>query len=153
MKIISQNKKALFNYQVIEKFQAGISLLGQEVKSIKTRGVNLEGSYIVIRNNEVFWIGCKISPYQPKNAPKDFNPERARKLLLKKEEIKYLIGKSKEKSLTMIPLMVYTKNDRIKIEFGIVKSKKKFNKKEVIKKREIEKEIERELKTKIRLRG
>jgi SsrA-binding protein len=146
MRVLAKNKKAYFNYEILEKFDAGISLLGQEVKSIKTMGVNLAGSYVVIKNNEVFWIGCKVAPYQPKNAPPDYNPERSRKLLLKKSEIKYLIGKSQQKGLTLIPLKIYTKDSQIKLEFGLVRGRKKFNKKELIKKREAEREIRRVLK-------
>ncbi|KPJ57489.1 SsrA-binding protein [Parcubacteria bacterium DG_74_2] len=146
MKILAENKKAYFNYEILERFEAGISLIGQEVKSIKTRGVNLAGSYVVLRNEEVFWIGSHIHPYQPKNAPADYNPERWRKLLLKKSEIKHLIGKSKQKGLTLIPLRVYTKYRKIKLEFAIAKGKKKFDKRELIKKREAEKEIRRALK-------
>ncbi|NCO80339.1 SsrA-binding protein SmpB, partial [bacterium] len=129
-----------------EKFEAGVSLIGQEVKSLKTRGVNLAGSYVIIKDSEVFWIGAKISPYQPKNAPPDYNPERSRKLLLKKSEIQYLIGKAKQKGLTLIPLRVYTKNGKIKLEFGIAKGRRKFDKRELIRKREIERELKRELK-------
>jgi len=146
MRIISENKKAYFNYRILEKFEAGISLLGQEVKSIKTRGINLAGSYVIARNEEIYWVGVKISAYQPKNAPPDYNPERSRKLLLKKSEIRYLIGKSREKGLTLMPLKVYTKDGKIKIEFGIAKGKKKFDKRELIKKKETEREIERTLK-------
>lgn len=149
MKILAENKKAYFNYEILERFEAGISLIGQEVKSIKTRGVNLAGSYVVLRDEEVFWIGSHIHPYQPKNAPADYNPERWRKLLLKKSEIKYLIGKSKQKGLTLIPLRVYTKYRKIKLEFAIAKGKRKFDKRELIKKREAEKEIQRALKRKI----
>lgn len=146
MRVLAENKKAYFNYQILEKFEAGVSLIGQEVKSLKTRGVNLAGSYVIIRDSEVFWIGAKISPYQPKNAPPDYNPERSRKLLLKKSEIQYLIGKAKQKGLTLIPLRVYTKNGKIKLEFGIAKGRRKFDKRELIRKREIERELERELK-------
>jgi len=146
MKVLAENKKAYFNYEILEKFEAGISLIGQEVKSIKTKGVNLAGSYVVVRNEEVFWIGAQVPPYQPKNAPPDYQPERSRKLLLRKSEIKHLIGKSQQKGLTLIPLKVYNKNGKIKFEFGIAKGKKEYNKKELIKKREIEREIERELK-------
>jgi len=146
MKILAENKKAYYNYEILEKFEAGISLIGQEVKSLKTRGVNLAGSYVVIKNEEVFWIGAKIPPYQPKNAPSDYEADRSRKLLLQKEEIKRLVGKSKEKGLTLIPLMVYTKKGKIKLEFGLAKGKKKFDKRELIKKQEIERSIERELK-------
>lgn len=147
MKTIIENKKAYFNYEILEKFEAGISLIGQEVKSIKTRGVSLTGSYVVLKDNEVFWIGINIPPYQPKNAPKDYNPARTRKLLLKKSEIKYLIGKTRQKGLTLVPLRIYTKNGKIKLEFGIAKGKKKADKRESIKKREVEREIQKELKT------
>lgn len=146
MKTLAENKKAYFNYEILEKFEAGVSLIGQEVKSIKTRRVNLAGSYVILKDEEVFWIGADIPPYQPKNAPLDYNPQRSRKLLLKKSEIKYLIGKSKQKGLTLIPLKLYTKNGKIKLEFAIVKGKKKFDKRELINRREIEREIKRELK-------
>jgi len=146
VKVLAENKKAYFNYQILEKFEAGISLIGQEVKSIKTRGVNLAGSYVIVKDEEVFWVGAKISPYQPKNLPPDYNPERSRKLLLKKSEIKYLIGKTKQKGLTLIPLRVYTKRGKIKLEFGIAKGLKKVDKRELIKKREVERELKRELK-------
>ncbi len=82
MGVLAENKKAYFNYQILEKFEAGISLIGQEVKSLKTRGVSLAGSYVVLKDEEVFWLGAKIPPYQPKNAPKDYDPLRNRKLLL-----------------------------------------------------------------------
>jgi SsrA-binding protein len=146
VRVLAENKKAYYNYQILEKFEAGISLVGQEVKSIKTGGMNLAGTYVVVKNTEVFWVGAKIVPYQPKNLPSDYNPERSRKLLLKKSEIKYLIGKARERGLTLIPLRIYTKNRRIKLEFGVGKGKKKFDKRELIKKREAERVIERVLK-------
>ena len=146
MKTFAENKKVYFNYQILEKFEAGMVLIGTEVKSIKSGRINLVGSYVIIKNEEVYLIGAKIPPYQPKNAPPDYNPERLRKLLLKKSEIKYLIGKSKQKGLTLMPLRVYTKRGKIKLEFGIVKGKKKFDKRELIKKRETEREIRRALK-------
>jgi len=152
MVVLAENKKAYFNYQILEKFEAGISLIGQEVKSIKTRGLNLAGSYVVLKGLtkserlEAFWIGAKISPYQPKNTPSSYNQERTRKLLLKRTEINYLIGKTKQKGLTLIPLQIYTKNGKIKLEFGVAQGKKKFDKRELIKKREVKKEIERTLK-------
>lgn len=146
MKILAENKRAYFNYQILEKFEAGISLIGQEVKSIKSGRISLAGSYVIIKNGEAFWIGANIHPYQPKNIPKDYNPERSRKLLLKKSEINYLIGKAKQKGLTLIPLRVYTKRGKIKLEFGIAKSLKKVDKRELIKKREIERGLKRELK-------
>lgn len=143
---IIENKKVFFDYEILEKFEAGISLIGQEVKSIKSGKISLKGAYVVVKDEEIFLIGCHIPAYQPKNAPLDYNPEKSRKLLLKKSEIKYLIGKTKERGLTLIPLRVYTKRNLIKLEFGIVKRKKKFDKKETIKKRETEREIRRILK-------
>lgn len=146
MTTLANNKKVYYNYEILEKFEAGISLNGQEVKALKTRGVNLAGSWVVTRNGEFFWIGANIPPYQPKNAPQNYNPERSRKLLLTKKEIKYLIGKTKQKGLTLIPLKVYTKKGKIKLEFGIGKGKKKADKRELIKKREAQRQIEQELK-------
>ncbi len=122
-------------------------LTGQEVKSMKLGRANLYGSYVVLRAGEIWLIGSSVPPYQPKNAPKDYNPERARKLLLTRQERRYLIGKSEQKGLTLIPLRLYTKQGLIKLEFGVGRGKKKSGKKEVIKKREAQREIERELKT------
>lgn len=147
MKVFAENKKAYFNYEILEKFEAGLVLIGQEVKSIRGGRINLAGSYVVPQNSELFLIGSHIPPYQPKNAPPDYNPERSRKLLLKKSEINYLIGKSQQKSLTLIPLLVYTNDGEIKLEFGVARGKKKFDKRETIKRREAEREIERTLKT------
>jgi len=147
MKVLAENKKAYFDYQILDKLEAGIALQGQEVKALKTRGVNLAGSYVTIKDEEAFWVGATIPPYQPKNAPSDYEPGRSRKLLLRKDEIKTLLGKSRERRLTLMPLRVYTKNAKIKLEFGIAKGKKKADKREAIKKRDIQKDIERELKS------
>lgn len=146
MKTINENKKAYFNYEILEKFEAGIFLTGQEVKSIKLGRINLAGSYVTIQDEEAFLIGTTIPPYQPKNCPSDYNPERSRKLLLKKSEIRHLIGKSKERGLTLIPLRVYTRKGKIKLEFGVAKGKKKFDKREKIKKKETDRQIRRALK-------
>lgn len=148
MKVLAENKKAYFKYEILEKFEAGVVLIGQEVKSIKSGRINLAGSYVVIRDEGPYLIGCHIPAYQPKNAPPDYNPERSRKLLLRKSEIKYLIGKSKQKGLTLVPLRVYTKRGNIKIEFAVVRGKKKVDKRELIKKREVEREMRRALKEK-----
>ena len=144
-KILAQNKKALFNYEILEKFQAGIVLNGQEVKSIKLGRMQIAGSFVVLKRNEVFLIGANVPAYQPKNAPADYNPQRNRKLLLKKQEIKHILGKKTQKNLTLTPLKVYTKNGKIKIEFALARGKRKADKREVIKKREAKKEIARQL--------
>lgn len=148
MKTLVENKKALFRYQILDKFKAGIVLQGLEVKSIKAGRITLSGAFVILKREEVFLIGANVPPYQPKNAPKDYNPQRSRKLLLKKTEIKQLIGLSAQKGLTMVPLRVYTDRGKIKIEFGIARGKKKFDKREEIKKREVEREIRRALKKK-----
>jgi len=143
MKVLAENKKVYFNYQILEKFEAGISLIGQEVKSIKSGKVSLVGSYVVLKGEEVYLVGATIPPYQPKNAPSNYNPERSRKLLLKKTEIKNLIGKVKQKGLTLMPLKLYTKNGKIKLGFAVAKGKRKVDKREQIKKREFERQKER----------
>jgi len=145
-KVITENKKALFDYQVLEKFKAGIVLRGFEVKAIKSGKINIRGSFVVFKGDELFLIGANIPPYQPANTPKTYNPEASRKLLLKKSEIKSLIGKAKQKGLTMIPLKVYTDKGKIKVEFALCRHKKKIDKREKIKKREAEREIRRQLK-------
>ncbi len=147
MEILADNKKAYFNYTILEKFEAGIALLGTEVKSIRAGHMGLTGAYVVVdRNGEVSLVGANISAYQPKNAPADYRPDRSRKLLLRKKEIDYLIGKSHQKGLTFIPLRVYNKKGIIKLEFCIGKGKKEFDKREAVKERDTKREIERELK-------
>lgn len=139
--IITTNKRAYFDYEILETYESGIELKGFEVKSIKNGRINLAGSYAIVKNNEIWLLNADIPPFQPKNAPLDYNSKRTRRLLLKKEEIKNLIGKIHEKGLTLAPLKVYTKYGKIKIEIGLAKSRKKSDKRELIKKREIKKEI------------
>lgn len=146
MAVLAENKKAHYDYKIAETYEAGLVLIGQEVKSIKTGHISLKGSYVVIKNNEVFLIGANIPPYQPKNAPGNYEAERSRKLLLTKSEIKSLIGKSKQKGLTLVPLKVYTKKGKIKMEFALAYGKKAHDKREKIKKKEFQREKERLLK-------
>jgi SsrA-binding protein len=148
MAVLATNKKAKYNYEILEKFIAGIQLIGQEVKSIKSGKVSLTGAFVVQKNGEIFLIGAQVPSYQPKNAPKNYSPQRSRKLLLKKAEIKGIIGKTRQKGLTMVPLMMYTQRGKIKVEFAIVKGRKKSDKREKIKKRETEREIKRAMKEK-----
>ena len=140
MNIFTENRKANFNYEILEKYQAGLVLLGQEVKSIKMGMVGLSGSYVMFRSNELYLVGCHIPPYQPKNAP-EYLPERERKLLLTKREILYLQGKISQKGLTFVPLKIYTKNGRIKLEFALARLIKKVDQRQVIKKREAKREM------------
>ena len=146
MKPLAENKKAYFNYEIKERFEAGLVLQGHEVKSIKAGRINLAGSYIVFKDNEVYLLNSSVPPYQPKNAPANYDPTRLRKLLLNRSEIKYLVGKSQQSGLTLMPLRVYTKKGKIKLEFGLAKGRKEVNKKELLQKRSVDREIERELK-------
>jgi len=141
-----ENRKARFNYEILEKYETGIELLGTEVKSVRGGQMSLEGAFVIVRGGEVFLINANIPPYQPKNAPKDYDPLRNRKLLLTKKEIAKLAGSEKNKSLTIVPISVYNKGRKIKMEIALVKGKKKFDKRETIKKRETDREIRREYK-------
>ena len=145
MKILSENRKAFYEYNILEKFEGGLVLLGQEVKSIKTGHINLSGSYIIIKQEEPFLVGTKVPPYQPKNMKSDYNEERDRKVLLTKKEITHLLGKSKQKGFSLIPLQIFEKNGKVKIAFGLAQGKKKHDKKEKIKRRDIERETRRDL--------
>lgn len=142
----AENRKAFHDYEIIEKYEAGVVLEGHEVKAVKTGKISIVGSYVRISSNEASLIGAIISPYQPKNTPKDYDPQRTRKLLLNKKEITGLIGKSKERGLTIVPLRVYDKRGKIKLEVGLAKARKKYDKREVIKKKEEKRKIERVLK-------
>lgn len=142
----AENKKAWHDYEIIESFESGIVLEGHEVKAVKIGKMSIFGSYVKISGGEAFLVGATVSPYQPKNTPKNYDPQRTRKLLLNKKEIAGLIGKSKERGLTIVPLKAYNKKGRIKIEIGLAKARKKHDKREVIKKKEEERKIERTLK-------
>lgn len=142
----AENRKVYFNYEILEKYEAGIELLGVEVKSVRSGQMSLEGAFVIIRGGEVFLINAHIPPYQPNNAPKDYDLLRNKKLLLTKKEIATLAGSEKNKSLTIVPISVYNKGRKIKVEIALVKGKKKQDKRETIKKRETDREIRREIK-------
>jgi SsrA-binding protein len=146
MSTLSENKKAYHDYEILKKFEAGISLNGQEVKSTKLGRASIKGSYITFSEKEAFLTGAVIPAYQPKNAPKDYNDKRERKLLLQKKELKHLIGKKEEKGLTFIPLKIYTKGRIVKLEIAIVRGKKKKDIRETIKKRDFNREKQRFIK-------
>lgn len=143
---LAENRKANFDYEILENFEAGIELKGFEVKAIKSGRINIAGSFAVPRGNEIWLLNVDIPPYQPKNTPEDYDQKRSRRLLLKSEEAKYLIGKIQSQSLTLVPIKVYTNHGLIKVELGLGKHKKKSDKREVIRKREVKKEISRTLK-------
>ncbi|MEK7114775.1 MAG: SsrA-binding protein SmpB, partial [Patescibacteria group bacterium] len=118
MGVLASNKKAYFDYEILETYEAGVELKGYEVKSIKTGHINLAGSYVVIKDKQAWLLNADIPPYQPANMPSDYDSKCSRRLLLKKEEINELIGKTHEKGLTIVPLKVYNKHRWVKIEIG-----------------------------------
>jgi len=149
MPTFATNKKALFNYQVLEKYQAGIVLSGAEVKSVKLGQINLKGSYITTKNNELWLTNAHISPYKMASSQNDYNPTQSRKLLLTKKEISTLTGKLSAKGLTILPLSVYTKGSLIKVEIGVCRGRKKHDKRELIKKRESDRRLQRLMRGKL----
>ena len=142
----AENRKARFDYEILDKYEAGIELLGSEVKSVRGGQMSLEGAFVIIRGGEAFLINSNIPPYQAKNTSADYEPLRNRKLLLTKKEIAELAETEKNKSLTIIPMSVYNKNRKIKVNVALVRGKKKFDKRESIKKRETDREVRRESK-------
>ncbi|PIP55765.1 MAG: SsrA-binding protein [Candidatus Zambryskibacteria bacterium CG_4_9_14_3_um_filter_42_9] len=142
----ADNSKALFNYEILERFTAGIELIGTEVKSVRNSKISLRGSFVAIRGKEAYLLGADISAYQPKNAPKEYDPVRTRKLLLTQSELEALKVAEETKGLTIVPLSVYNKGRFLKIDIAIARGKKKFDKRQTIKKRDIERDIGRTLK-------
>ncbi len=141
-----ENKKVRFNYEIVESFEAGIELTGSEVKSVRAgRGV-IDSAFVIIRGGEAFLMNSEISAYQPKNAPESYELARIRKLLLTKTEIKKLQDIEGKKGLTIVPISLYNKGAKIKAQIAVVRGKKKFDKRETIKKRESSREMERTLK-------
>ena len=143
------NRKASYDYEFLERYEAGIVLYGFEVKAIKTGHINLQGSFVNLKGQELYLTNASIPPYQSKNTPLDYESTRSRKLLLKKEEIKTLAGKIQQKGLTLVPIRVYTKKGKIKLEFALAKGKKKVDKRKKIAEREAKRKIERALREKL----
>jgi SsrA-binding protein len=147
MPTLAYNKRANFDYEIQDTYEAGLVLLGYEVKSIKTGHVSLKGSYVTFRRAkgknlpEAYLINAHIPLYKFAGDRPDYDPTRARKILLKKQEIAHLLGKKEEQGLTLVPIKIYTKHSFIKLEFGVGKGRKKYDKREVIKKRELDREI------------
>jgi len=147
VKVIATNKKARFDYEILETFEAGIVLTGPEVKSAKAGQVSIKEAFATVKGEEVFLTNAHISPYK-QAANIEQEPTRSRKLLLKKSEISSLIGKSKTQGLTLIPTKIYLKRGLVKVEVGLGKGKKLHDKREQIKKKDTQREIQRELRGK-----
>ena len=150
MTVYIRNKKAGLKYEILDKFEAGIKLLGFEVKSIQDNKGSLEGSHVSVRGGEVILFNCNIPPYQPNNTPDDYDPKRNRILLLNKKEIDKLAQKEEQKGLTIIPLSMYNNKRKIKVEIAVVRGKKKYDRREDIKKKDAKRDIDREMKRKFK---
>ena len=142
---LADNSKARFDYEITETFEAGIELVGSEVKSVRKKQVKLEGAYALIRGGAVFITGFFIAPYQPNNEGATFDSYRIRPLLLAKKETQALVGKLAAKGLTLVPISMYNKGRFIKLSLGLGRKKKKHDKRQAIKKRESDREARRSL--------
>ncbi|MCK5084458.1 MAG: SsrA-binding protein SmpB [Candidatus Pacebacteria bacterium] len=148
MKTHATNKRAHYDYEILEKIEGGLALKGYEVKSIKTGHISLKGAFVTVKRNELFLTNASIPAYQPANMPDNYDPERSRKVLAHKNQIKSLIGKISQKGLTLVPIKVYSSHGLIKLEFGVGKGKRKIDKREDIKKREDKINIARTIRNK-----
>jgi len=142
------NRQAGYEYEILEKYEAGLILSGFEVKAIRAGRLSLQGAYVVVNNNEAFLLNASIAPYQVKNTPPGYELTRSRKLLLHRSEIASLIGKSRIKGLTLVALRVYTKSGKIKLEFALARGKKQYDKREKIKKRDFERQRQKAMREK-----
>ena len=147
---IADNKKAIFNYFIEERFEAGMVLEGWEVKSVREGKVQLTAGYVVIRNGELFVIGCQINPLNTASTHVRPDSVRTKKLLLQKDEIRRLIGKVEQKGYTLVPLNLHWKNGKIKCEIALAKGKADHDKRDTIKDREGKREVERAMKQRVR---
>ncbi len=143
---LADNKKAHFNYEILEKIEAGLVLAGAEVKSVKAGQVSLKEAFVTFHTNDAFLTNAHISPYHQAGPQPDYDPTHSRKLLLHRKEIAYLRTKALEKGLTIIPLSMYSKSRLIKVELAVAKGKHTFDKRETLKKRDIDRETKRVIK-------
>lgn len=146
-KLIAQNRKARHDYQILNSYEAGLALRGTEVKSLRAGNMTLKDSYVDVSGDELFLVGAYIAPYEQGNI-NNHEPERKRKLLMHKHEIERLASTVAEKGLTIVPLRVYFKNGRAKVEIGLAKGKQTVDKRDSIKEREAKREIDRAIKNK-----
>jgi len=142
-----KNKKVHFNYEIIERYEAGIELFGSEVKALRAGRGSIDGSHVTVRGGEAYLVGATVQPYQSGNIPKDYDATRNRRLLLTKREIAELGAQESKKGLTIVPISVYNKQHKLKVEIAIVRGKKTHDKRETIKKREAERDVMRDLKS------
>jgi SsrA-binding protein len=151
MKVITQNKKAFYDYDILDRMEAGIVLFGDEVKSLRAGHVSLVGSFATVHDNELFLINCAITPYSHAYAKSDELSRRSRKLLIHRRELNRIVGDISRKGITVVPLKLYfTDRGKVKVELGIAKHKKAAGKKQELKEKDIERQTRRELRGKVR---
>ena len=143
---VATNRQAAFRYHLLEHYECGIVLTGTEVKALRASGAQLKDAYALVRDRELWLIGCYIPPYGPANRA-NHNPERDRKLLLHRSEIARLVGKTRERGLTLIPTRIYFSGPHAKVELALARGKDRYDKREAIRRREVQREVERELHT------
>lgn len=143
MPVYAENKRAKFDYEILEKLEAGLVLTGQEVKSIRAGHGKLTGAFVTFHGTEARLTNFHLPPYRYASHLEGYDPEQSRRVLLKKKQIDYLRGKALADGLTMVPLSLYTSGRRIKMEIGLCKGRKKYDKREAIKKKDIQKELRR----------
>lgn len=147
MKIVAQNKQALFDYEILDRLEAGLVLTGDEVKSIRAGHISLVGAYATVHKNELFLLNCTIAPYEKAFQQKKDETTRSRKLLLHRSELNRLIGQIARQGITIVPLKMYlNQKGRVKVELGVAKHRKKTDKRELLKERDIKRETAREVK-------
>lgn len=146
MPTLATNKKAFHDYEFLEKLEGGLKLTGPEVKSVKAGHIQLQGSFLFLKNGELYLKGATISKYGPAGLQPGYDPIRDRKVLVHRRELNRLIGKTHEQGLTLVPISVYTRASLIKLEFALARGKKQYEKREAIKKRDVERELRTRMK-------
>lgn len=141
-----EHKKARLNYDILEEFEAGLELLGAEVKALRAKQGKLEGSHVIVRGGEAYIVGMHIPPFQAANTPKDYDPDRTRKILLTKKELVHVAEQEEQKGLTIVPISVYNKGSKLKVRVAIARGRKKYDKRAVLKERDTKRDIDRTLK-------
>jgi SsrA-binding protein len=145
--ILAENRRARFDYEVVDAIEAGLELKGFEVKAAKAGKANLAGSFAVPQEGGLWLVNAEIAPYQAGNTPEGYDPRRSRRLLVRQEEIADFVARKKSEGLTLVPLKMYNKNSLVKVEIALVRPKKKADKREMMRKREVTREIKRTLKS------
>lgn len=145
MKPYTENRKAQFEYETLQKAEGGLALTGAEVKSIREGGAKLEGAYLKILRGQLQLIGCRIAPYSKQGQREGYDPERSRIVLIHKKELRFFLGKTAEKGLTLVPFSLYSSGRRIKVSFGLCRGRKTHDKREKLKERDMTRDVQRQL--------